>query len=59
MSYKEILDLSNTMQSVALLGENVNYLKKKKKKKGIIGLGVTNIVGTQLIKEQANIVKGI
>lgn len=48
-----ILGLVPTMQSLALVSENVRYLKKKKKKNGLLKLGMTNIVGVNLIKATA------
>lgn len=53
---KKILELATALQSTALVGENIKVLKKKKKEsKDFIGMGVKNIIGTQLIKEQADI----
>ena len=57
---KKILELATTMQSVALLGENVKLAKKKKVQvKDMVGVGIKNIIGTSLIKEQANIIGGM
>lgn len=56
MGTKELLGLSQDMQALALVGNNYSFAKKKKKKVGdFLGVGVSNIVGTQLIKEQADI----
>jgi len=57
MATKKILELATTMQSAALLGENVKACKMKKLEvDDITSLGVKNIVGTALLKEQANII---
>ena len=40
--------------AIGLLGENIAYLKRKKKKKSIIGLGVTNLAGIGLINATAS-----
>jgi hypothetical protein len=55
---KEILRLIPTIQSAQLAGENMKMMKKKKKKSGdFVGMGIKNIVGVSLIKEQANIIE--
>jgi hypothetical protein len=61
MSYKTIAGLVPTMSALALAGENVRVATSKKKKttKDFIGLGVTNIVGLSLLKEQATLVGGL
>lgn len=57
---KSLLDLSRAAQALALVGENVKFTKKKKKKvKDITGLGVKNIVGISLIKVQKDIAKSL
>ena len=48
-----ILGLIPTMQSVALLSENI---PRKKNKKGIVELGLTNIVGLPLIRATAQLI---
>ena len=58
MSYTDILKTIPTIQSAGLVSHNLSYLNKKKKSKGLsgmVGLGVTNIVGTSLIQEQAKL----
>ena len=60
MTYQSIAGLIPTMQSVALVSHNVAVAKKKKITTGdMISLGVTNIVGTSLIKSQADIIAGL
>ena len=57
MTTKAIAGLIPAMQSTALLGANLDYLKRKKKKlTGLVGLGVGNIVGASMIKETSNII---
>jgi hypothetical protein len=51
----EILRLIPTIQSINLVEHNLNYLKKKKKKK-IVNLGIDNIVGSFFIKETADFI---
>jgi hypothetical protein len=52
MSYQDILNSAKTFQAIALLGENVHFARKKKKKtKDFIRMGTVNIVGTELLKE--------
>jgi len=60
MSYTSIANLIPTMGAVALVSENVRVVQKKKKTTGdLIGLGMTNIVGTSLLKAQADIIGGL
>ncbi len=60
MSLKELLEASQALQATALVGTNYGLIKKKKKKvSDFLGVGVTNIVGTSLIKEQADITAGM
>ena len=48
------------LMGVGLVGENLRYLNKKKKKKGdMIRLGVTNLVGVGLIGAAAGAAAGI
>ena len=39
--------------SAGLVKHNLEYLKSKKKKKSLLGLGVENIVGTSMIQSTA------
>jgi len=60
MGYKEILGVAQTMQSAALVGDAYALVRKKKKTTGdFLGVGTRNIVGTSLIKAQADIVGGM
>jgi hypothetical protein len=54
MAYTDILKLIPTMQSTALLSDNISFSKKKKK--SFIKQGVGNIVNIALIKETAGYV---
>jgi hypothetical protein len=57
---KKLLELTTTMQSAALLGDNMNfYNKKKKKSNDFVKQGVKNIFGVSLIKAQADIIGGL
>jgi len=57
MVIKSILNIAPTLQAAALVGHNLEVAKKKDKKVGdIVGLGVTNIVGTSLIKTQFDLI---
>lgn len=60
MSYKDIANLIPTIQSVSLVSENIKVLGKKKSgTKDIINLGIKNIVGTSLIKINADLIGGL
>jgi len=50
-----------TLQATALISHNVSKLSSKKKisTKDILGLGVTNVVGTSLIQATAGITSGL
>jgi hypothetical protein len=58
MPTKAIANLIPTIQSASLVGENLRVMKKKKKQstKDILDLGMTNIVGTSMIKINADII---
>lgn len=55
----ELLKLSRTMQATALLEKNLKAVKKKPKKKKLTKLALKNIVGTSLIKTQAQLSSGL
>ena len=60
MTAKNIAGLIPTMQSIALVSENVRVAKKKKvSTKDMVGLGMTNIVGTSMIKINADLIAGM
>jgi hypothetical protein len=55
-----LLNLSQAAQALALVGEGIGVAKKKgKEAKDILGLGIKNIVGTRLIREQGRIISTI
>ena len=60
MSVSSIANLIPTMSAVALVSENVKVAKKKKiGTKNIMKLGITNIIGTNLIGTQAQMLSGL
>ena len=60
MAIKQILNLIPTLQAAALVGENVKVTKKKDiKSKDLIGLGVKNIVGIEIIKLESSLIAGL
>lgn len=57
MGFQDILRAGVAVQSVGLLGENVRVAKKKRKSaRDLVGLGVTNIVGSSLLGAQSDII---
>jgi hypothetical protein len=57
MTYKAIANLIPTIQSASLVSHNLKSLNKKKTNtKDIVGLGLKNIVGTSLIKVNADLI---
>jgi len=57
MTTTDLLKLAQTGQALALVGYNMNSLKKKKKTtKDMIKLGVGNIVGVNLIKATGEVI---
>lgn len=57
MTTKDIMNLVPTMHSMALVGENMKVVNKKKKSsKDLIGLGMKNLVGATLIKSEADLI---
>ncbi len=59
MSAKTILGLIPAIQSATLLKENIKLAKKKNKKVGdFVGVGIKNIIGTELIKAEADLIGG-
>lgn len=61
----KLLTLARDFQSLALVGENIKVAKKglKSKKtlktKKIVGTGIKNIIGIDLIKAQAQLSSGL
>lgn len=57
MTIKNILNLVPTIQSAALLNENVRVVSKKKvNSKDIVSLGMKNIIGISLIKAESDFI---
>jgi len=42
-----------TFMAAGLVEHNLDYIKKKKKRRGLLGLGVDNMVGTSMIQATA------
>jgi len=59
MSYKTIANLIPTIQAATLVNENVKASKKKSGTKDIIGLGLKNIVGINVIKLESGLIAGL
>lgn len=57
MTAKEIAQMIPSLQAIALVDENIKETKKKKK--DLVGLGVKNIVGTSLIRANAQIINDL
>lgn len=57
MTYKKIANLIPTIQAAQLAGENIKVVKKKKTNtKDMLELGMKNILGTALIKAEADLI---
>lgn len=57
MTYKNIASIIPSLQSIALVNENLKQVKKKKTtSKDMIDLGMKNIVGSSLIKINSDII---
>jgi hypothetical protein len=55
MDYKTLLKIVPTIQAASLANANAKFaMKKKKSSKDLVNVGVGNIVGAALIKEQAD-----
>ena len=60
MAYKDILKIVPTLQAASLAKHNADVAMKKDKKPGdIVGLGVTNIVGANIIKVESDLIVGL
>jgi hypothetical protein len=60
MPVKQLGELATTGMALGLVGHNISVAKKKDiSTKDILGLGITNIAGTSLIRAQAGIVAGL
>ena len=59
MSYKTIAGLIPTIQATSLVNENIKSTKKKSGTKDILGLGMKNIVGINVIKLESDLIAGL
>jgi len=54
MTVQNIMRIVPSMQSIALAGENIRLIKKKKiKTKDIVSTGMKNIIGVEFIRLQS------
>lgn len=60
MNYKNIANIIPTIQSAHLVSHNIKASKKKKKtSKDMLELGMTNIIGTNMIKINADTIASL
>lgn len=60
MAAKDMLALAQTLQATALAGSSYGLVRKKKKKvSDFIGVATTNMIGSSMIKAQADITGGM
>jgi len=60
MTTKDIARLIPTMQSLALVKENIKVAKKKdKKEKDLISLATKNLVGVSLIQAESQLIESL
>lgn len=59
MSYQDIAKLIPTVQAASLVGDNVKSMNKKHSTKDMVGLGVKNVVGTEMLKINAQLIGGL
>lgn len=50
---KAIAGIIPTVMAAGLVKHNLDYIKSKKKKKSLVGLGVDNMVGSTMIASTA------
>ena len=56
---KAVLNLVPLAHSAAIVSENVKLAKKKEKKVGdFVGVGVKNIIGTEFVKMEIDLIGG-
>jgi len=53
---RNLLGLTTGLQAASLVGENLSFFGKKKKKGGLLRLGMTNLIGTGLIGAQSKMI---
>ena len=59
MTVKDIANLIPTIQAASLVNMNLNKMKKKQTTKDMLDLGVGNVVGTSMIKINADLIGGL
>lgn len=59
MSYKEIVGISNNLMALNIATESMNPIHGKVRVKDITQKGVKVMLGTTLLKEQANFLGGL
>jgi len=60
MPHRAIMRLIPPVQAASLAAHNIEFVKKKDKDVGdFVKLGTTNIVGTELIRVEANLIGGL
>ena len=60
MPYRSIARVIPTIQAAGLVGHNVKYIKKKDlDATDFVKLGTTNVVGTSMIKVNADLIAGL
>jgi hypothetical protein len=57
LDIKNILRAGTAIQAAGLLGENIKATRRKKKR--LVKLAVTNIVGISLLKTQSQLIGGL
>lgn len=56
---KAVMNVIPLAMAAGLAEHNLSYLRKKKKKRGLLGLGFDNIVGAAMIQETSDFLGGI
>ena len=57
MTYQDIAKLIPTIQAAGLVGHNLKAVSKKKKTtKDMLDLGMTNVIGTSMLKINADLI---
>jgi len=59
MTYKKIMNLIPTIESVKLIDSNLKDFKKKKTAKNLLKSATKNIIGINLIQAEARIIGGL
>ena len=59
MSNKDILNIAQTMQSLAIANESIKLVNKKKKVKDFLDVGIKTNIGTSFIKINADLIDSL